>query len=131
MAFHEVRFPDNISRGARGGPERRTQIVELASGDEERNASWTGETGRVNAIVERHAEELGLAPDDTLVYACGHPGMIEDVKKRMIPRGFKVEAGTHTVRVVHEHCPGGRHRFGDRRNRYGEGVRRARASRAL
>ena len=40
MAFHEVRFPDNISRGARGGPERRTQIVELASGDEERNASW-------------------------------------------------------------------------------------------
>ena len=22
--------------------------------------------------------------------------------------GFTVEAGTHTVRVVHEHCPGGR-----------------------
>ena len=40
MAFHEVRFPDNISRGARGGPERRTQIVEKASGDEERNGSW-------------------------------------------------------------------------------------------
>ena len=40
MAFHEIRFPDNISRGARGGPERRTQVVELASGDEERNASW-------------------------------------------------------------------------------------------
>lgn len=40
MAFHEVRFPDNISRNARGGPRRSTQIVELASGDEERNASW-------------------------------------------------------------------------------------------
>lgn len=40
MAFHEVRFPDNISRGARGGPRRLTQVVELASGDEERNASW-------------------------------------------------------------------------------------------
>ncbi len=39
MAFHEVRFPNDISRGARGGSERRTQIVELASGDEERNAS--------------------------------------------------------------------------------------------
>ena len=38
MAFHEARFPDDISRGARGGPERRTQIVELASGDEERKA---------------------------------------------------------------------------------------------
>ena len=39
MAFHEVRFPDNISRGARGGPERRTQVVERASGDEDRNAN--------------------------------------------------------------------------------------------
>lgn len=40
MAFHEVRFPDKIGRGARGGPRRRTQIVTLASGVEERNASW-------------------------------------------------------------------------------------------
>ena len=40
MAFDEVRFPDMISRGARGGPQRRTQIVTLASGDEERNALW-------------------------------------------------------------------------------------------
>ncbi|HMT45524.1 MAG TPA: DUF2460 domain-containing protein [Novosphingobium sp.] len=40
MAFHEVRFPDNISRGARGGPRRLTQVVELGSGDEERNSSW-------------------------------------------------------------------------------------------
>ena len=46
MAFHEVRFPDNISRGARGGPERRTQIVELASGAEERNASWANSRRR-------------------------------------------------------------------------------------
>ena len=40
MSFHEVRFPDKIGRGARGGPMRRTQIVTLASGLEERNASW-------------------------------------------------------------------------------------------
>ena len=46
MAFHEIRFPDNISRGARGGPERRTQVVELASGDEERNASWANSRQR-------------------------------------------------------------------------------------
>jgi uncharacterized protein (TIGR02217 family) len=49
MAFHEIRFPDNISRGARGGPERRTQIVELASGEEERNASWTNSRRRYDA----------------------------------------------------------------------------------
>lgn len=49
MAFHEVRFPDDISRGARGGPERRTQIVELASGEEERNASWANSRRRYDA----------------------------------------------------------------------------------
>ena len=49
MAFHEIRFPDNISRGARGGPERRTQIIELASGDEERNASWANSRRRYDA----------------------------------------------------------------------------------
>ena len=49
MTFHEIRFPDNISRGARGGPERRTQIVELASGDEERNASWANSRRRYDA----------------------------------------------------------------------------------
>jgi len=59
MAFHEDRFPDNISRGARGGPERRTQIVELASGDEERNASWANSRRRYDvAYGIRRADDL-------------------------------------------------------------------------
>jgi uncharacterized protein (TIGR02217 family) len=62
MAFHEVRFPDNISRGARGGPERRTQIVELASGDEERNASWANSRRRYDvAYGIRRADDLAAA----------------------------------------------------------------------
>jgi uncharacterized protein (TIGR02217 family) len=61
MAFHEVRFPDNISRGARGGPERRTQIVELASGDEERNASWANSRRRYDAAYGvRRADDLAV-----------------------------------------------------------------------
>lgn len=59
MAFHEVRFPDNISRGARGGPQRRTQIVELSSGDEERNASWADSRRRYDASYGiRRADDL-------------------------------------------------------------------------
>ena len=59
MAFHEVRFPENISRGARGGPERRTQIVELASGAEERNASWANSRRRYDvAYGIRRADDL-------------------------------------------------------------------------
>lgn len=38
--FHEVRFPIALSFGSVGGPERKTEIVALASGFEERNAPW-------------------------------------------------------------------------------------------
>ena len=40
MAFHEIRFPANLSFGSVGGPERRTEIVTLANGFEERNTPW-------------------------------------------------------------------------------------------
>ena len=49
MAFHEVRFPSGVSFGSSGGPERRTQIVTLGSGREERNASWADSRRRYNA----------------------------------------------------------------------------------
>ncbi len=40
MAFHEVRFPASLSFGALGGPQRRTDVVTLANGFEERNTPW-------------------------------------------------------------------------------------------
>ncbi|HHK75246.1 MAG TPA: TIGR02217 family protein [Rhizobiales bacterium] len=49
MAFHEIRFPTAISLGATGGPERRTEIVALASGYEQRNARWADSRRRYNA----------------------------------------------------------------------------------
>ena len=49
MAFHNIRFPLEISIGAEGGPARRTQIVTLASGHEERNSPWAGSRRRFNA----------------------------------------------------------------------------------
>lgn len=36
-SFHEVRFPQAVSFGATGGPERRVEIVALTSGREQRN----------------------------------------------------------------------------------------------
>ena len=38
--FHDARFPTSNSHGAQGGPERRTDIVVLGSGHEQRNARW-------------------------------------------------------------------------------------------
>ena len=49
MAFHEVRFPANLSFGSVGGPGRRTEIVALASGFEERNTPWAHARRRYDA----------------------------------------------------------------------------------
>ena len=49
MAFHEIRFPLGIALGASGGPERRTEIVTLGSGREERNSPWAMSRRRYNA----------------------------------------------------------------------------------
>ncbi|MCB1541228.1 MAG: DUF2460 domain-containing protein [Rhodoblastus sp.] len=38
--FHEILFPLAIALGARGGPERRTDVVTLGSNRERRNARW-------------------------------------------------------------------------------------------
>lgn len=49
MAFHEVRFPADLSFGSVGGPERRTDIVTLTSGFEERNTPWAHSRRRYDA----------------------------------------------------------------------------------
>lgn len=49
MNFHEVRFPTSLSFGALGGPERRTEIVTLSNGYEERNTPWAHSRRRYDA----------------------------------------------------------------------------------
>lgn len=51
MAFHEIRFPANLSFGSVGGPERRTEVVTLANGFEERNTPWAHSRRRYDAGV--------------------------------------------------------------------------------
>ena len=53
MAFHEVRFPANLSFGSVGGPERRTDVVTLANGFEERNTPWAQSRRHYDAGVGR------------------------------------------------------------------------------
>ncbi len=48
-SFHEVNFPLSVAFGSQGGPERRTQIVTLASGHEERNTHWSASRRRYDA----------------------------------------------------------------------------------
>ncbi|MFN3659578.1 MAG: TIGR02217 family protein [Pseudolabrys sp.] len=48
-AFHEVLFPLDIALRSAGGPQRRTDVVALGSGREERNARWAHSRRRYDA----------------------------------------------------------------------------------
>jgi uncharacterized protein (TIGR02217 family) len=48
-AFHEILFPLDIALKSSGGPERRTDVVTLGSGREERNARWAHSRRRYDA----------------------------------------------------------------------------------
>lgn len=60
MAFHEVRFPAKLSFGSVGGPERRTEIVQLTNGFEERNTPWAQSRRRYDAGLSlRSLDDIG------------------------------------------------------------------------
>src|SRR5262245_28680504 len=74
-AFHEILFPLDIALRSAGGPQRRTDVVTLGSGAEERNARWAHSRRRydaygVNSGIGRSGKVLrrvlGL-PDNTSV----------------------------------------------------------------
>lgn len=45
MAFHDVRLPEDVERGALGGPRFKTTVMELSSGEEKRNIEWSKTRG--------------------------------------------------------------------------------------
>lgn len=62
--FHDVRFPLAVAFGATGGPERRTEIVTLGSGREERNQRWATSRRRYDAGTGvRHRDDLQAVVD--------------------------------------------------------------------
>ncbi|GLK75992.1 glycoside hydrolase family 24 [Methylopila jiangsuensis] len=90
-AFHDALFPTDIARGARGGPERRTEIATLGSGFEERNAVWAHSRRRWDAglgvrtlaqlaavvafFEERRGRLYGFRFRDPLDHASAAPGV--------------------------------------------------------
>jgi ferredoxin--NADP+ reductase len=55
---------------------------------EPRNAGWSGRWGRVEDVVADVCSDLGLQPDETVVYICGNPDMILNVERVLMDRGF-------------------------------------------
>lgn len=87
----EFGYDDELQALADDHPDMIQFVPTVSRPDEPQNAAWKGETGRVNTLVEKYAARWNLRPDDTIIYACGHPGMIEDVKERMTPQDYEVK----------------------------------------
>jgi ferredoxin--NADP+ reductase len=42
------------------------------------DASWKGQTGRVDDLVRKYVDDWSLRPETTTAYLCGHPSMCEN-----------------------------------------------------
>ena len=52
---------------------------------------WTGCTGRVETVIERQMDELGLTAENTTIYLCGNPDMVGAVEEIAAARAFPPE----------------------------------------
>jgi len=53
---------------------------------------WKGERGRVEDVVRKHADRLGLLPGSASAFICGNPQMIDNVKGALRRGGFEAAA---------------------------------------
>ena len=91
-SYHnEFTYQDEMESLASQHPESIVYVPTVSRPSDDMNRGWEGEKGRVNNIVEQYLDKFRLSPDHTMVYACGHPGMIEDVKERLSPKGFNIK----------------------------------------
>jgi len=87
----EFPYHTELTRLAALRPDLVTYVPTISRPAEARNAGWAGETGRVSGLVGKCVAQYGLDPRSTLLYACGHPGMVREVKKQYRRDGFRVD----------------------------------------
>ena len=113
--FHEVRFPLDISLRGRGGPERKTDIVTLGSGREQRNARWARSRRRYEAgygvktlaalssvmafFEERRGRLYGFRWRDRSDYSSGLPGASVTPLDQIIGQGDGTRAAFQLIKT--------------------------------
>jgi len=66
------------------------------------DTDWKGETGRVDDVIRKYADQWGLHGSDTTAYLCGHPEMIEHGKGILRRHGWAKEAMKEEVYFIPE-----------------------------
>jgi uncharacterized protein (TIGR02217 family) len=114
-AFHDILFPLDIALKSAGGPERRTDVVALGSGREERNARWAHSRRRYDAgygvktfealaevvafFEERRGRLYGFRWRDRLDHASAAPGVVVSPTDQAIGTGDGVTATFQLVKT--------------------------------
>jgi uncharacterized protein (TIGR02217 family) len=107
-SFNEFQFPLDISQRSAGGPQRRTDVVTLGSGAEERNARWAHSRRRYDAgygvktfealsqvvafFEERRGRLYGFRWRDRLDHSSAGPGVPVSPTDQVIGIGDGVTA---------------------------------------
>jgi uncharacterized protein (TIGR02217 family) len=113
--FHEILFPLDIALKSAGGPERRTEIVAVGSGREERNARWAHSRRRYDAgygvktlealsevvafFEERRGRLHGFRWRDRLDYSSAAPGVAPSPTDQAIGLGDGETAAFQLVKT--------------------------------
>lgn len=87
----EFGYRDELERMAGAHPDLLSYVPTVSRPGEPRNTGWTGERGRVDTIADKYIDQLGLSPDSTVLYACGHPQMVDIVEARFASQDFEVK----------------------------------------
>ena len=85
----EFVYDAELAQLASTNPDAVTFVPAISRPTEERNAGWEGATGRLNNIVADQLERFALDRSQTLIYACGHPGMIEASREIVTSDGWR------------------------------------------
>ena len=56
------------------------------------DSNWKGETGRVDDLLRKYADQWGLHAEETTGYLCGHPVMVENARGILYRAGWKKDA---------------------------------------
>jgi ferredoxin/flavodoxin---NADP+ reductase len=86
----EFVYDGELRRLSEKHPHVIEYIPSVSRPSEARNAEWNGAVGRINVILEDSVARWSPPKDDTLIYLCGNPGMIEDATQRLLPKGWSI-----------------------------------------
>lgn len=84
----ELGYRDVLEGWERDGGYPVRYVPTVSRPNDPRNAGWAGRTGRVENVLASVCDDLGLQPDQTVVYICGNPEMILNVERVLMERGF-------------------------------------------